>query len=155
MARQNVYNEGVLEGWFDTEKAKCFNELTEWNGNNHISVPTGSQWDHQTLYLTSGGRWVLEHSSQWQGSKDTWEFISSEQAKDWMLLNEKENALKKYFGEIDEEQGPGPGRPATPGHGHVQFRLDAEMFPKLEEAAAAAGEKPSEFARKLLIAALK
>ncbi|MBI3204511.1 MAG: hypothetical protein HYZ29_23450 [Myxococcales bacterium] len=35
----------------DTDNAsKHWEEETRWNGNNHISMATGTQWDHQALY---------------------------------------------------------------------------------------------------------
>ena len=33
--------------WFDLDKAESFEEETQWNGNNHISKATGSQWEHE------------------------------------------------------------------------------------------------------------
>ena len=73
--------------WFDTEKAQKFTEDSEWNGNNHISRATGSQWDHETLYQTKSGRWVLHSWSQWQGSLDRWEEIDHASAVTWMMKN--------------------------------------------------------------------
>ena len=61
----------------NTNKAKChWDEDTRWNGNNHISVNTGSQWGHETLYLSSKDRYYLVHESQWQGSLPSAEYIS-------------------------------------------------------------------------------
>lgn len=75
----------------DTEKAKqTWQEETDWNGNNHISRNTGSQWEHETLYLSSKGRYYLVHESQWQGRLPSAEFISDEQAAQWLALNEHE-----------------------------------------------------------------
>jgi len=60
----------------DTEKAKrSWDEATEWNGHNHISKATGQEFLHQTLYLSGKDRYYLVHSSQWQGSRDSVEFI--------------------------------------------------------------------------------
>jgi hypothetical protein len=73
--------------WFDPSKAIEFSEDTNWNGNNHISVNTGSQWDHETLYYTKSGVWVLHHSSQWQGSTPSYEVIDENQAAGWLVLN--------------------------------------------------------------------
>lgn len=75
----------------DTDKAKqVWEEKTEWNGNNFISVNTGSQWEHETLYLSSKGRYYLESSSQWQGSGFSAAFVTSEEAAAWLVLNNKE-----------------------------------------------------------------
>lgn len=75
----------------DTSKAsKSWDETTEWNGNNHISRATGSQWSHQTLYRSSKGRYYVEHTSQWQGSTPHVEWVSREEAARWLLNCEKD-----------------------------------------------------------------
>lgn len=74
--------------WFDDAKAKSFEEKTRWNGNNHISKATGSQWEHETLYRTAGGIYVVHHSSQWQGSTDTIEEITASDAAKWLSGND-------------------------------------------------------------------
>jgi len=73
--------------WFNTDSAVLFKEDTRWNGNNHISVPTGSQWDHEYLYYTKSGKWVKHGYSQWQGSLDTYEQIDEQDAIEWLIQN--------------------------------------------------------------------
>lgn len=73
--------------WFDSEAAEQFKETTHWNGNNHISNATGSQWEHECLYRTAGGRWVLNHWSQYQGSAETYEEITNADAASWLSRN--------------------------------------------------------------------
>ena len=73
----------------DTDNAsRSWTEATRWNGNNHISVATGSQWEHQTLYRSRRGRYYLEHVSQWQGSTPSAEWISNRAAASWLLASE-------------------------------------------------------------------
>jgi hypothetical protein len=75
----------------DTENStQQWSEATRWNGHNRISVATGSQWGHQTLYRSRRGRYYIEHSSQWQGSLDSAEWVSNEEAARWLLANEHE-----------------------------------------------------------------
>ena len=62
-------------------------EATRWDGNNHISKATGSQWDHQTLYRSRRGRYYIVSSSQWQGSTPSAEWVSNEEAARWLLAN--------------------------------------------------------------------
>jgi hypothetical protein len=69
--------------WFDTDKAKKWEEDTHW-----LSVHTRSQWDHEALYHTASGTWVLHHWSQWQGSIETWEIITNEEAAEWLSRND-------------------------------------------------------------------
>jgi hypothetical protein len=75
-------------GWFDPDKAAKFEEAAWWNGSNHVSKATGSQWDHEALYLTAKGSWVLNHWSQYQGSVETYESISAEAAVEWLIKND-------------------------------------------------------------------
>ena len=75
-------------GWFDAEKATRFEEATRWDGSNHISVPTGSQWSHEELYRTAKGAWVLGSWSQWQGSGPAvYERVDEARAADWLVAN--------------------------------------------------------------------
>src|SRR5215471_8173310 len=72
-----------------TENAsQSWEEAQRWDGRNNISVPTGSQWDHQMLYRSKKGRYYLESWSQWQGSTPSAEWISNEGAAEWLLANE-------------------------------------------------------------------
>lgn len=115
MHRINVYDytdDGYLTsdrlaGWFDADAATDYAEQTRWDGNNHISVPTGSQWDHELLYRTKSGRWVLGRWSQRQGTAATCEFIDGDRAKDWLLANDWDDAAAEHFGPIEDEHGPG------------------------------------------------
>lgn len=74
--------------WFNRKVAIKFQEQTRWNGNNHISRATGSQWEHEALYYTKSGRWVLNHWSQWQGSLESYTEIGLTEAVSWLVNNE-------------------------------------------------------------------
>ena len=74
-------------GWFDTDKATMHDEATRWNGNNHISVATGSQWYHEALYRTRSGAWVLHAWSNYQGSAPAWATIDTARAAEWLVTN--------------------------------------------------------------------
>ena len=63
-------------------------EETDWDGRNHISRATGDQWTHQDLYRSRKGRYYLEHTSQWQGSRAWAEWISPQSAAAWLELND-------------------------------------------------------------------
>lgn len=95
-----------LEGptkWFDSdaEGAKEFKEDTNWDGNNSISVATGSQWDHEILYRTRKGAWVKNTWSQMQGTIERYFEIAEEDAAQWLLENGHE--LPDGFSEEDYE----------------------------------------------------
>lgn len=87
MSKYNT-EEGVI---VDTDKAVAsWQEDSDWNGSNHISRATGSQWEHETLHKSSKGRYYIEYWSQWQGSMPGARFVSNEEAAKWLMNNNKE-----------------------------------------------------------------
>src|SRR3972149_6322249 len=86
MSDRQVLTDGTGR-WFVRRSAERWDEKSRFDGNNYISCATGSQWEHETLYRTAGGRWILEHSSQWQGSRDEWTEISARDAARWLSRN--------------------------------------------------------------------
>jgi hypothetical protein len=106
----------TLEGWFDLESAESWDEGTRWDGSNHISLATGGQWEHERLYRTAGGRWVLNHWSQWQGTQETYLFVGADDVRDWLLRCEYDSAAVETItgAEIEPERGPGQPQIGTP-----------------------------------------
>ena len=152
MARVNVYDsyDGTLVGWFDEEKAEVFGEYMEWNGSNLVSRATGSQWHHEELYRTAGGRWVLHRWSNVQGERERYEFITEEEAREWLLAQGHDEAGKQHFGEIEDERGP--GRPEIGPA--VLVRLTPEILEAVDGLAAKEGAPRAEVIRQLLTEAL-
>jgi hypothetical protein len=70
--------------WFDADKTQKILEETYHNGNNWISKATGSQFHHESLYRTKGGRWILAKWSDYQGSVETYEEIDNVAAAIWL-----------------------------------------------------------------------
>ena len=77
-------------GWFDADASVEIKEGTRWDGNNHVSLATGSQWDHEVLHVTKKGRFVVNHWSQWQGSGETYVEITPAEAAQWLVANERD-----------------------------------------------------------------
>jgi len=75
------------EHWFDPNTSVVFEEATWWDGSNHVSKATGSQWDHQRLYYTSSANWVLHEWSQWEGVGDAYQQITDAEATKWLMVN--------------------------------------------------------------------
>lgn len=73
--------------WFNPSTAKQYQEDTHHDGRNHISVNTGTQWDHQSLYRTKGGTYVLCEWSDWQGSIERYGIMDEKSADDWLVAN--------------------------------------------------------------------
>jgi hypothetical protein len=73
----------------DPEKAtESWNEATDFNGSNHISVNTGSQWDHERLYKTAKGRYWLESYSQRDRVACEARWTEPREAAEWLLAND-------------------------------------------------------------------
>ena len=71
-------------GWFNPDSARKWEESSTFDGRNQISDVTGSQWEHERLYRTAKGRWILHWFSQWQGSKDRYKPIDDAEAAFWL-----------------------------------------------------------------------
>ena len=129
--RQNVFDEsGEVVGWFKLNAATKYDEGEFWDGSNHISLATGSQWGHQELYKTKGGQWVLHSWSQYQGTRPRWTYVDDDDAKDWLVKNEYENdVIEEVFGgKLPEETRV--GRPAVGKQ--VTLRLSEETIAVLD-----------------------
>ena len=94
-----------LLGWFDYHKAMHWSDA-DYNGNGSGGTGRG-----QAIHLTSGGKWVLENWTRWEGEADHYEYITGEQARDWLLRNGEDKAVADHFGDIPEEEDRRPGRP--------------------------------------------
>ena len=82
--------------WFDIDKATEFEEARDWNGSNHISRATGSQWYHERLYKTAGGCWILQRWSNYENELTTYEILQDHEANRWLLRND-------HFDKVDDE----------------------------------------------------
>lgn len=71
--------------WFDADKAQLWGERREHDGRNYISQATGSQWEHERLYRTAKGSWVLRSWSDWQGSRESYRRVDDSEAHVWLL----------------------------------------------------------------------
>lgn len=104
MARQKIMVGYDLVGWFNDEAKDLirFREGTQFDGSNHISIATGSQWDHEALYLTGRKRrWVLNSWSKYEGDPDVYHLITEADAFRWLLANERaDEAIRALPAEI-------------------------------------------------------
>jgi hypothetical protein len=72
----------------DTAKATdVYHERTTYDGRNSISLATGEQWEHETLYRSRRGRYYVERSSDWQGRPSSAAWLTAQQAAAWLLRN--------------------------------------------------------------------
>lgn len=64
-----------------------YEEAETFNGQNHISVPTGSQWEHERLCKTNKGNYILEEWSQRQGGGASATLLNPREAAKWLMQN--------------------------------------------------------------------
>lgn len=148
MTRINAYDDEGRLGWFDLESAEAVEGNEEWDGNNMADVHVGANRSN-TLYRTKGGRFVLRYDSAWQNEETTYTFIDSERAREWLLKNESDDEVEEWFGEIEEEKGP--GRPEIGPM--INVRLGKELTAKVD-AVRQDGESRAAAIRRLLADAL-
>jgi len=88
MTRLTDRNDGEGDGWFDMRATKkTWEEKTWFDGSNHISLATQSQWDHQALHLSRKGEWIISCSSEYQGTKPKAYRITQSEAAIWLIDN--------------------------------------------------------------------
>ncbi len=156
MTRVNVYDrspegDGKLLGWFDTSTCvEVIDEAEEWNGRNNVGRMSGGQAGYERLYRTKAGRWVRYYNftNEYNGP-EFYEFLTDEQAREWLIKNRDDEIIEKYFGEMEEETGP--GRPAIGPQ--INIRLGDELTARVD-AAKRDGESRAATIRRLLEQAL-
>ncbi len=149
ITESDSFGETRLAGWFDYDKAERFAEDTDWDGSNRISVNTGSQWSHEGLLRTRQGRWVHTTYSNYQGTLPTYAYVSGDQAREWLIRNKQDEAVTRFFGEMEEERGP--GRPAIGDA--INVRL-GDLLGRVDAFAAESGVSRAEAIRELVAAGL-
>ncbi|MFJ5120969.1 hypothetical protein [Kitasatospora sp. NPDC088548] len=151
MTRINVFDYGnddveepKLAGWFDDDSAVFFREAGEWDGSNRISdTPV-------VLYRTKGGRWVRNTYSQRQGVEERYEFVTDEQARDWLIRNKHHEHVARYFGELEEEAGPNLGGRPKIGEKKSEVRLPDKVLAAIDDQAKGKGVTRAELLRTLI-----
>lgn len=136
-------DEPKLVGWFEWTKSDRWPGPTRDGAGNHLA--TG-----EALIRTAKGRWVLEHWSRWQDDTDKYVFVSDDQARTWLLDHGEDATVREYFGEIEEERGPGRPEIGSP----VQVRLGTDLLERVDSWASERGVKRAEAIRRLVAAAL-
>jgi hypothetical protein len=101
MARYQIDDDSFVNTDLAKEK---WDEDTWWNGQNHISKATGSQWEHETLYLSSKGRYYVIHTSQYEGTAPGARWLEPGQAAAWLLNNDHDlpEDLKGFQSSLEE-----------------------------------------------------
>jgi Ribbon-helix-helix protein, copG family len=138
----------ALLGWFESAKAVF------WSDRDHNGNGSGGTGRGQTVWRTAQGKWVLEHWSAWQDEESTYAYITPDEARDWLLRNDEDVAVRDHFGEVAEEEDRRPGRPAIGGEaGNV--RLGEERLAEVDAYAKAQNLSRAEAVRRLVDEALR
>lgn len=111
MARVNVHSYGQDEqcryaGWYDDSTlTEDVSEKADWNGNNHVGRCSGLQTSRQRLLRTKAGRWVRYNDarSEFNGPLKI-EFVTDDEAREWLLRNDEVDLAEKYFGPVGQER---------------------------------------------------
>ena len=102
--KRTVLTDGTNR-WFNEDSSEYFKEGKRWDGSNNISLSTGSQWEHEALYRTKSGIWVLNWWSGYQGVQETYLEITDQEASEWFIKNEYEiEELPKNIRVLVEKQ---------------------------------------------------
>jgi len=130
----------VRTGWFDDEKATRVAGRTAWNGDMQASVHVGAN-RNQHLYRTPAGRYVLHTHSSWVNEPDCYEFIESDAAHEWLIINESDDHIGGWFGGLDEESGPPTNKGGRPSIGdeRIKITVDSDWLARVDAAAETAG----------------
>ena len=77
-------------GWFNRDDAQKIRE-DNWRGRARVtSDPAGRQWEHEELYVTRLGRFVLRCWSEGKGFGERYVEIDAEVAAAWLVRNDVE-----------------------------------------------------------------
>lgn len=156
MARINVYytdGDGTTRtGWFDTDAAtENTSEYKDWNGSNHIGRMSGLQAGYEEIYRTAGGRWVRHYNGRNEyNGPEYYEFITDEQARDWLIRDGDDDIVEKWFGELEPERGPGRPEVGKP----INVRLGDELLGRVDAWAEKLGKSRADILRELVEAGL-
>ena len=107
-----------LDGWFNPDKA-----LT-WRGQEQT-------YGRTDLLLTKQGQWLYGHITYRQGQGDRYERIIPDEAREWFIRggSEYDEDIARYFGELEEERGPGRPTEGT----RIDVRVPADLLAKVDE----------------------
>jgi hypothetical protein len=145
VTRVNVAEDGRHAGHFDWDKKGGRWSDGDRGGYGNGSGGTGRG---QAIVLTSGGKWVLEHWTNWNNEADRYEYVTADTAREWLLRNNEDTAVAEHFGEIPEEEDKRTGRPAIGAA--VNIRLGDDLLAMVDEYASRRSINRAEAIRRLV-----
>jgi hypothetical protein len=140
------YAEQRLEGSFDPLVGEYFAEGKYSDGANTVSTITRSQFEHEGIFRTPDGKWVLNCWSRREGSRETFQFITEDEAKNWLLRSEVHDAaVEKYFAarraRVLPLSEPCPSWCSETEHAAHRFNVGDDVFNDVRMHTAATGSR--------------
>lgn len=93
--------------WFDIDSAKKFDERGMLaDDGTFVSLATGNSWEHETLYLTTNGTYVMFFADDRNPSLSQFVEYDAEKAVQWLLQNAYPDEVAKhgYRKAVDEKE---------------------------------------------------
>lgn len=146
MSRVAVTEDGQYAGHFDWGKAGRWSDR-DVNGNGSGGAGYG-----EAVMLTAGGKWVLEHWTLMQGVRNTYEWITAEEAQAWLIRHGAHEVVEEYFGDEPDEVDRRAGRPEIGGR--VTLALGTGNLARVDAWAEAEGISRAEWVRRAVEAAV-
>ena len=138
---------GAVTGtWFDRDRATKYEEDRDYDGSRWISRATGSQWNHEVLFRTASGRWILNEWSQYGNRLEKYYEVSEATAHAWLLANDHADAVP-----AEEVEAHEVGAGKTPQR---TIRIADDLWFAAQERARAEDTDASGLIRRLLSAYL-
>lgn len=116
-----------VAGWFDPDKATAYEEQLGGD-DGRLSLATGKVGHHEELYRTSSGKWVLCSWSRYAGTTARYEYLAPDHARDWLLSQGHDAAVREHFAGLPEEGTA--GRPSIGPKREV--RLPREQWEQID-----------------------
>jgi hypothetical protein len=73
--------------WFAPDEATEYPERETARGPDAPPSSEGARWDHQALFRTKTGHWLLH---MWSAREERWREVPAEVAADWLRKNRYE-----------------------------------------------------------------
>jgi hypothetical protein len=83
--------------WFDIDAARRFDEkgmLAE--DGTFVSLASGNSWEHETLYLTTNGTYIMHFFNDHNPSLSQFQLYDEEKGVQWLLRNGYADDVKKH-----------------------------------------------------------
>ncbi len=91
--------------WFDLDTAKQWREATCWAGGpDDVSRATGGEHQHEKLFLTTHGTFVLHSWDDANPTFDTWQEADWENAVKWLISNGYQKDVQSWNLQSEEKQ---------------------------------------------------